>query len=501
MNNRTIKTIDPLLLAALGVTVVIHIGSLTNFLVADSWVFMVRHSFLDNFSYFFRTMLPPEHNALWLRPIPMFFFWIDSILWPLSNWGPHLVNIVFHVVNTWLVYRITRLITGGYESAETVSLPGFCAALCYGVHPLTVGSVAWVAARFDVMAVTFGLAGLYFWVWRDRGETGWITAAAAFVGFFACIFSKEQGVVFLAAAIVLSAMRVFDGGERRKEGIRDILVVAGLLTVYVVWRFAAFKGWGGYLEARHGLSLKPPAYFATALIWPWSNLFPGWIFSARMVAAAIILVAAVWYSLRRFRISFGSFPGACFVMAAALCVFSLATTAPNPGMTFGRIMGHAESRFALQAIAGLALMAGIATDRFSRSLTAARAVIVITVVLGIAGAWRTDIQNQAWCNASATARTIVETTIVEVPNPNPAATFIFLDIPLTNEQWAYVFGIGLEEALNLRYPGRYDLRFLRYPTREEFRRARPDRDYVFKYYPDRKTLDRLQAVEQNDMQQ
>ena len=57
-----------------------------------------------------------------------------------------------------------------------------CAAcLVYGLHPLTGGSVAWVAARFDIICVTFGLAGMLLWIKWDAGISGWRTIVGSLV--------------------------------------------------------------------------------------------------------------------------------------------------------------------------------------------------------------------------------------------------------------------------------------------------------------------------------
>ena len=60
----------------------------------------------------------------------------------------HRMNVLFHLVNTLLLYLVLWQMTGGlWQSA-------FVAAI-FGVHPLHVESVAWVAERKDVLSTLF----------------------------------------------------------------------------------------------------------------------------------------------------------------------------------------------------------------------------------------------------------------------------------------------------------------------------------------------------------
>ncbi len=62
----------------------------------------------------------------------------------------HLVNLLFHLANTLLLFHVLRRMTGATWR------PALVAAL-FALHPLHVESVAWVAERKDVLSVFFGL--------------------------------------------------------------------------------------------------------------------------------------------------------------------------------------------------------------------------------------------------------------------------------------------------------------------------------------------------------
>jgi tetratricopeptide (TPR) repeat protein len=84
------------------------------------------------------------HPASWLSHM------IDCQLFGTDAGGHHLVNVLFHIANTLLLFAFLRSATGfEWRSA-------FVAAL-FAWHPLHVESVAWIAERKDVLSAFFWL--------------------------------------------------------------------------------------------------------------------------------------------------------------------------------------------------------------------------------------------------------------------------------------------------------------------------------------------------------
>jgi Flp pilus assembly protein TadD len=74
---------------------------------------------------------------------------IDCRLYGPRPWGHHLSNVLLHALNTLLLFLVFRNMTGAVWRSLIV-------AALFGLHPLRVESVAWVAERKDV------LSGLFF---------------------------------------------------------------------------------------------------------------------------------------------------------------------------------------------------------------------------------------------------------------------------------------------------------------------------------------------------
>ena len=79
---------------------------------------------------------------------------LDVQLFGLQAGPHHLVNLLFHIANTLLLFLLFQQMTGAlWRSA-------FVAAL-FALHPLHVESVAWVAERKDVLSTFFGLLAIW----------------------------------------------------------------------------------------------------------------------------------------------------------------------------------------------------------------------------------------------------------------------------------------------------------------------------------------------------
>ncbi len=87
------------------------------------------------------------HTSIW-HPLT----WLSHMLgWQLfghNAGGHHLINLVFHIANTLLLFVVLKQMTGSLWPSA------FVAAL-FALHPLHVESVAWVTERKDVLSTFF----------------------------------------------------------------------------------------------------------------------------------------------------------------------------------------------------------------------------------------------------------------------------------------------------------------------------------------------------------
>ena len=90
-------------------------------------------------------------------PLTWLSLMLDADLSGPSPRGYHITNVLLHVANTLILFvLLTRATGGAIKSAIVAGL--------FGLHPLHVESVAWIAERKDVLSTLFGLASLWAYV-------------------------------------------------------------------------------------------------------------------------------------------------------------------------------------------------------------------------------------------------------------------------------------------------------------------------------------------------
>jgi tetratricopeptide (TPR) repeat protein len=91
------------------------------------------------------------HPLTWLSHM------LDWQLFGANAEGHHIINLIFHILNTLLVFIVFKKMTNVlWQSA-------FVAAL-FALHPLHVESVAWIAERKDVLSTFFWLLAMWAYV-------------------------------------------------------------------------------------------------------------------------------------------------------------------------------------------------------------------------------------------------------------------------------------------------------------------------------------------------
>ena len=129
------------------------------------------------------------HPLTWLSHI------IDCSIFGLKPAGHHLVNVGFHIINVLLLFLILKRMAGALW-------PSAFAAAVFGLHPLMVESVAWVAERKNVLSTFFALLTIaaYFRWTQKQGFWRYLAVAVLFA---AGLLSKPMLVTLPFALILL----------------------------------------------------------------------------------------------------------------------------------------------------------------------------------------------------------------------------------------------------------------------------------------------------------
>jgi len=137
-----------LLLAA--ITFIVYARALTcDFVNFDDDIYVTDNHYvkagLTRQSIFWAFKSP--HIAFW-HPVTLLSHMLDCHLFGLNPKWHHLVNLLFHIANTLLLFWVLKDLTGAiWQSAFVAGL--------FALHPLHVESVAWIAERKDVLSTFF----------------------------------------------------------------------------------------------------------------------------------------------------------------------------------------------------------------------------------------------------------------------------------------------------------------------------------------------------------
>jgi Flp pilus assembly protein TadD len=133
------------------------------------------------------------HAANW-HPLTWLSHALDCECFGRNAGGHHAVSVLLHVANTVLLFWVLRRMTGAtWWSAGVAAL--------FGVHPLDVESVAWVAERKTVLSGLFWMLAMWGYVrYVERPTRG---RYAAVVGWYAMGLMAKPMVVTLPFVLLL----------------------------------------------------------------------------------------------------------------------------------------------------------------------------------------------------------------------------------------------------------------------------------------------------------
>src|SRR5262249_40773538 len=145
------------------------------------------------------------------QPLTWMTLGLDYTVWGMNPVGYHLTNLLLHVANALLFYRLLLLllrwpVVAGPRTAYQQVAAGV-GALLFAIHPLPVEAVAWATERRVVLAGSFYLMTLIAYVRRAAAEREGGAAGRWLVVSLACftlsLASKVWGITLPVVLVVL----------------------------------------------------------------------------------------------------------------------------------------------------------------------------------------------------------------------------------------------------------------------------------------------------------
>src|SRR5246500_3206450 len=129
-------------------------------------------------------------------PLVYTTFRIEHALWGLNPFGYHCVNLLLHIANALLVWRLLA----------RLKVPGaWLAGAIFALHPVQVESVAWITERKNVLMGLFFLLTLLAWIVfvDERTRRPWIFYCLALVCYVLAVSAKATACTLPAALFLI----------------------------------------------------------------------------------------------------------------------------------------------------------------------------------------------------------------------------------------------------------------------------------------------------------
>jgi protein O-mannosyl-transferase len=257
------------------------------------------------------------HAANW-HPLTTISHMLDCQLYGLEPWGHHLTNVLLHAAAAVFLFLALWQLTGAHW------LSAFVAAV-FAIHPLRIGSVAWVAERKDVLSGVFFMLILWAYARYARSNRPSSGRYAMLLVLFALGLMCKPTLVTLPFVLLLLdywPLRRFSGDNSTRSGpfpaksVRYLLVekipffalsVASCATTLLVQEGAVMAIRRLTFGDRVGNAVVSYAAYLGQMIWParlavFYPYPPGILNMAQAILAFLLLmiISVIFFLWRKY---------------------------------------------------------------------------------------------------------------------------------------------------------------------------------------------------------
>src|SRR5204863_5731831 len=239
-------------------------------------------------------------------PLVYTMFRIEHAFWGLNPTGYHWVNLLLHVANALLVWRVLA----------RLNVPGaWLASAIFALHPVQVESVAWITERKNVLMGFFFLLTLLAWLAfvDERTKRPWSFYVLALILYILALSAKATACTLPAALFLILWLQKKAINWKRIFEILPFLVLGLAMGLLAMW-------WERYHQgtSRAAITFLSPIervlvasravwFYLSKLIWPskLTFIYPRWDITPTQFLSYVWLLAGLtlcvaMYFLRRY---------------------------------------------------------------------------------------------------------------------------------------------------------------------------------------------------------
>ncbi len=172
-----------------------------------------------------------QHNTF--RPVCDISIILDYRLWGKQSWGYHLTNLLLHIINTFFVYRLAKLITIKYKLVADTTTIALITSILFFVYANHSEAVFWILGRSGLLGMFFFLPASIFYLKRDKKIYFILSIILSILAWT----SYESTLVLPLLMTVISLVDVKSNRSTYKKELLFLLPVCLGFTVYILARF------------------------------------------------------------------------------------------------------------------------------------------------------------------------------------------------------------------------------------------------------------------------
>jgi tetratricopeptide (TPR) repeat protein len=351
-------------------------------------------------------------------PLTWLSYMLDVEWFGATATGLHLTNILLHAANTVLIFLLFRRLTGAHW-------PSAVLAGLFGLHPLHVESVAWVAERKDVLSTLFWSLAIWTYARYARGPAAgssrWSKGYVPALIFFALGLMCKPMVVTLPFVLLLldywPLRRIGPGNIFAHRATPTRLIcekipffmlaaIALALTIFVHLQGRGMESLASRpVGARISNALVAYARYLGKTFWPvdLTNPYPltsHWPWGQMLAAGALVLGLSIWAVLSARKRPYGLVGWLWF----------LGTMIPVIGLVQVGVQSLADRYTYIPLLGVFWIVVWAAADLIARWRLPGKVVALVTLLVLGACAARTRAQLYYWRDGESLFRHAIALT-------------------------------------------------------------------------------------------
>lgn len=180
-------------------------------------------------------------SGTFYRPIVSLSFLIDYSVWKGNSIGYHLTNLIFHIVNAILLYKIIFAL---FKEEKTA----FFTSLLFVAHPIHTEAITYISGRADPIAILFMLSSLLLFI-TYSSQNKFCGMFFSVVFYILALLTKEYAIIFV---LLLAAYGIC---FKTKIKLRYYLIFLAISLSYGLIRLALLKNETGVFLFKQNMNI------------------------------------------------------------------------------------------------------------------------------------------------------------------------------------------------------------------------------------------------------